>query len=139
MTTSQTFTPPTAPPPPVLALAAVAAALPAFSRDASAQSYQGCSTLFIVFHIAEGFEAAERSGVAILGDGVGLIEAQDIVSEAAQSGEDARVAADARGIFAERDVAGVVLFVFDAPVFANGVGGLVGMDRAIGQVESGFA
>jgi hypothetical protein len=36
------------------------------------------------------------------------------ISEAAQSGEDARVAADARGIFAEGDVAGVVLFVFEA-------------------------
>ena len=57
---------------------------------------QGCSTLFTVFHIAEGFEAAERGGVAILGDGVGLIEAQDIVGEAADSGEDARIAADAR-------------------------------------------
>jgi len=36
---------------------------------------------------------AERGGVAILCDGVGLIEAKDIVSEAAQSGEDAWVAA----------------------------------------------
>jgi hypothetical protein len=102
-------------------------------------SPQGCSTLFVVVHIAEEFEAAERCGVAILRDGVGLIEAQDIVSEAAQSGEDARVAADARGVFAECDVARVVLFVFDAPVFANGVGGLPGKDGAIGQVESGFA
>jgi hypothetical protein len=56
-------------------------------------------------HIAQGFEASECSGVAILGDGVGLIEPQDIISEAAQPGEDARVAADARGIFAEGDVA----------------------------------
>jgi hypothetical protein len=44
---------------------------------------QGCSTLFVVVHIAQGFEASEGSGVAILGDGVGLVEPQDIVSEAA--------------------------------------------------------
>ena len=100
---------------------------------------QGCSTLFAVVHIAQGFEASEGSGVAILGDGVGLIEPQDIISEAAQSGEDARVAAYARSIFAEGDVAGVVLFVFDAPMFANGIGGLAGTDGAIGQVERGFA
>src|SRR5499427_496427 len=80
---------------------------------------QGCSTLLVVVHIAQGFEASEGSGIAILGDGVGLIEPQDIISEAAQSGEDARVAAYARSIFAECDVAGVVLFVFDAPMFAN--------------------
>ena len=100
---------------------------------------QCCSTLFVVVHIAQGFEASEGSGVAILGDGVGLIEPQDIISEAAQSGEDARVAADARGIFAEGDVADVVLFVFDTPMFANGIGGLAGTDGAIGQVERGFA
>ena len=47
---------------------------------------QGCSTLFVVFHIAKGFEASEGSGVVILGDGVGLIEPQDIISAAAQSG-----------------------------------------------------
>src|SRR5262252_6646966 len=100
---------------------------------------QGCSTLLVVVHIAQGFEASEGSGIAILGDGVGLIEPQDIISEAAQSGEDARVAAYARSIFAEGDVAGVVLFVFDAPMFANGIGGLAGTDGAIGKVERGFA
>src|SRR5882672_1863947 len=99
---------------------------------------QGCSTLFVVVDIAQGFEAAESGDVAILGDGVGLIEPQDIVSEAAQSGENARVTADARGIFAEDNVARVVLFIFDAPVFANGIGSLACTDRAIGQVESGF-
>src|SRR6266849_8024966 len=92
---------------------------------------QGCSTLFVVVHIAQEFETAERGGVAILGDGVRLVEPQDIVSEAAQSGEDARVAADARGIFAEGNVARVVLFVFDTPVFANGVGGLPSKDGTI--------
>jgi hypothetical protein len=33
----------------------------------------------------------------------------------------------------------VVLFVFDAPMFANGIGGLAGTDGAIGQIERGFA
>ena len=92
---------------------------------------QGCSTLLEVFHLAESFDASESGGVSILGDGVRLIEAEDIVGEAAEPGEDSRSVADARGIFAEGDVAGVVLLVFDAPVFANGVGRLAGKDRAI--------
>jgi hypothetical protein len=44
---------------------------------------QGCSMLLEVFDIVEGFDAAESCGVSILGDGVGLIEAKDIVGEAA--------------------------------------------------------
>ncbi len=44
---------------------------------------QGCSTLFEVFHLTEGFDPTESCGVSILGDGVGLIEAEDIVGEAA--------------------------------------------------------
>src|SRR5262249_29553942 len=103
-------------------------------------------TLFAVVHIAQGFGASEGSGVAILGDGVGLIEPQDIISEAAQSGENAWVAADARGIFAGGDVAGVVRFVFDTPMFPNGVGGLAGRggggagaDGAMGRGASVYA
>jgi len=88
--------------------------------------------------VVKGFDPAESGGVSILSDGVGLIEAKDIVGEAAQSGEDPRGAADARSVFAEGDVASVVLLVFNAPVFANGVGGLLGKDMAIGQVESAF-
>src|SRR6266581_2099257 len=42
-------------------------------------------------HGKEGFEAAERGGVTVLGDCVGLIEAQNIVGEAAHSREDAGV------------------------------------------------
>ncbi len=44
---------------------------------------QGCSTLFEEFHLGEGFDPSESGGVSILGDGVGLIEAEDIVGEAA--------------------------------------------------------
>jgi hypothetical protein len=32
-----------------------------------------------------------------------------------------------------------VLFVFDSPMSANGIGGLAGSDGAIGQVARGFA
>jgi 2-oxoglutarate-Fe(II)-dependent oxygenase superfamily protein len=53
-----------------------------YCTDPSSRWWQGCSTLFVVVHIAQGLEASERGGVAILGDGVGLIESQDIVSEA---------------------------------------------------------
>jgi hypothetical protein len=44
---------------------------------------QGCSTLLEVFDIVEGFDAPESGGISILGDGVRLIEAEDIVGEAA--------------------------------------------------------
>ena len=46
-------------------------------------------------HGKEGFEAAERGSVTVLGDCVGLIEPQDIVSEAAHSCEDTGVFSDA--------------------------------------------
>jgi outer membrane immunogenic protein len=46
-------------------------------------------------HGREGFEAAERGGVTVLGDCIGLIEPQNIVSEAAHSREDAGVFSDA--------------------------------------------
>jgi hypothetical protein len=49
---------------------------------------QGCSTLFEVFHVVKGFDPSKSGGVSILGDSVGLIEAKDVVGEAAQSGED---------------------------------------------------
>jgi integrase/recombinase XerD len=44
---------------------------------------QGCSTLLEVFHLAESFDASESGGVSVLGDSVRLIEAEDIVGEAA--------------------------------------------------------
>ena len=46
-------------------------------------------------HRKEGFEAAERGRVTVLGDCVGLIEPQDIVSEAAHFREDAGIFSDA--------------------------------------------
>jgi hypothetical protein len=53
------------------------------SPGESRRLYQGCSTLFEVFHLGKGFDPSESGGVSILGDGVGLIEAGDIVGEAA--------------------------------------------------------
>jgi hypothetical protein len=46
-------------------------------------------------HRKQGFEATERGGVTLLGDSVGLIEPQDIVSEAAHSREDTGIFSDA--------------------------------------------
>jgi len=60
---------------------------------------QGCSTLFTESHGKDGFEAAERYGVAILGGRTGLVDPQDIVGEAAHSRESAGSFSDAQGVF----------------------------------------
>jgi len=60
---------------------------------------QGCSTLFTESHGKDGFETAERCGVAVLGDRIGLVDPQDIVGEAAHSREDAGIFSDARRVF----------------------------------------
>ena len=70
-----------------------------------------------------------------MSDCVGLIEAKDIVAETPQSGEDAGIFSDARGVFTQGDVAGVMEPVFDLPVFANGACGIVCVDGAVGQIE----
>lgn len=62
-------------------------------------SGQGCSTLFTESHGKDGFETAERCGVAVLGDRIGLVDPQDIVGEAAHSREDAGIFSDARRVF----------------------------------------
>src|SRR5450759_5332683 len=61
--------------------------------------HQGCSTLFTESHGKDGFETAERCGVAVLGDRIGLVDPQDIVGEAAHSREDAGIFSDARRVF----------------------------------------
>ena len=61
---------------------------------------QGCSTLFTEGHRKYGFETAESGGVAVLRDCVGLIEPENIVGEASNSREDARIFSNARCIFA---------------------------------------
>ena len=67
---------------------------------ASEHSAQGCSTLFTEGHRKYGFETAESGGVAVLRDCVGLIEPENIVGEASNSREDARIFSNARCIFA---------------------------------------
>ncbi len=64
-----------------------------------------------------------------LRDIVFAVGTQDIEGEATYPGEDAWVLPDATGIFQHRDVANIVVPVFDAPVAADGVGGFPGGDR----------
>jgi len=67
-----------------------------------------------------------------------LIALQDIVGEASQSGEDAGIFSDSRGVFAERDVARVVGCVLDGPMLADGDCRGFGVERAVGQIKRGF-
>ena len=65
-------------------------------------------------------------------DRVGLVAAQDIVRDAPESRDDSGVCSNARGIFAEGDITGIVRFVLDPPVLADGVRGEVCGDRTAG-------
>src|SRR5450830_1872673 len=67
--------------------------------DLKGRSAQGCSTLFTESHGKDGFETAERCGVAVLGDRIGLVDPQNIVGEAAHSREDAEIFSNARRVF----------------------------------------
>src|ERR1019366_1622354 len=49
------------------------------------------------------------------GDGVSLVEPQDIIGEAADSGEDAGIFANTRGVLAQRNVADMVRAVVSRP------------------------
>ena len=77
---------------------------PGFDGGAELADYgehpQGCSMHSTEGHCEHGFDASDRGGEAVLRDRVGLIAAQDIVGEAAQSGEDPRIFSDLRGILA---------------------------------------
>jgi hypothetical protein len=68
-------------------------------QHSTTRSGQGCSTLFTEFYRKDEFETAERCGITVLGDRVGLVDAQDIVGEAAHSREDAGVFSDTRSVF----------------------------------------
>ncbi len=74
-------------------------------------------------------EAAKGVGVAVLADCAFLIEAQDIGGKAPEAGEDAGVGADTRLVFVEGDIAQMMVAVFDAPVIADGLACLVGVDE----------
>jgi len=71
------------------------------------------------------------AGVAVLGDGIGLIGAQNIVGEATEPSEDARVFSDAAGVFAQRDIACVMRRVLDPPMLANCICSHLCGDRAV--------
>ena len=83
-------------------LAVIAAMVPfeSFRPKLKAALIQGCSTLFTEGHRKYGFETAESGGVAVLRDCVGLIEPENIVGEASNSREDARIFSNARCVFA---------------------------------------
>ena len=72
----------------------------AVERVKPSRVVQGCSTLFTEGHRKYGFETAESGGVAVLRDCVGLIEPENIVGEASNSREDARIFSNARCVFA---------------------------------------
>lgn len=67
-----------------------------------------------------------------------MIAFQDVVGEAAQSSEDARIFSDSRCVFTERNIARVVRSVLDRPVLANRGSGGLGCDGAVGQIERNF-
>src|SRR5208282_2761501 len=105
----------------------------AFGQGTAAVT-QGCSTLFTEGHRKYEFETAESGGVAVLWDCVGLIEPENIVGEASNSREDARIFSNARCIFAERDIARVVKLIFDPPVHANGDSSAICVNHAVAQI-----
>jgi hypothetical protein len=55
---------------------------------------QGCTTLSTAVPLGECIESGESGGISLLVERCGLIAAQDIVGEAAYSGEDPRIATD---------------------------------------------
>ena len=67
------------------------------------------------------------------------IEAQDVGSERAETGKDARIAADATGIFGEATVTDMVGAVFDVPVLTDGFGALSGWQHNIADKQGSLA
>lgn len=68
-----------------------------------------------------------------------MIEAQDVVGEAAYSREDAGIFADTRSVFAKGHVARVMGFVFDVPMETDGLCRKSRLDGMGGEVERDFA
>ena len=67
-----------------------------------------------------------------------LIKAQNVSGKAAKPGKNAGVCTDSGCVFSERYVANVMRSVFDVPMGADGLGGLFGIDGAVGEVVTDF-
>jgi hypothetical protein len=67
------------------------------------------------------------------------VEAQDVGSERAQTGKDARIAADAAGVLCEATVTDVVRAILDVPVATDGFGTLGGWQRDTADKQGGLA
>ena len=83
---------------------------------------QGCSTLESLV----GEEPVEVEGIVVeaQADITDAIETQQVQGKAAQQGEEAGVMADAAGILTQGDIPDIVKTVLDAPMGADGVGGV---------------
>ena len=84
--------------------------------------YQGCSTLESLV----GEEPVEVEGIVIeaQADITDAIETQQVEGKATQQGKDPGIMADAAGILAQGDIPNIVKTVLDAPMGADGVGGV---------------
>ena len=67
------------------------------------------------------------------------VEAQDVGSERTETRKDARIAADAAGIFGEATVTDIVAAVLDVPVVTDGFGALSGWEHNIAVKQGGLA
>ena len=67
------------------------------------------------------------------------VEAQDVGSERSETREDARIAADAAGIFGEATVTDIVGAIFDVPVVTDGFGALSGWQHDVADKQGGLA
>ena len=84
-------------------------------------------------------DAAKGDAMASVCDIANAVEAQDVGGERAQACKDARIAADAAGVFCEATVADVVRAVFYAPVVAYGLGALSGWQNDATDEQCNFA
>ncbi len=73
-----------------------------------------------------------------VGDVFLTVGAQDVEGEAAGSGEYAGVCPDAAGILQHGDITDVVVLVLDAPVAADGLGGLFCAERGGADIKGRF-
>jgi len=100
---------------------------------------QGCSTLWWVYHCQQVIDSCESGTVSVLGARCGLVGGENVEGEAAQAGEHTGIVTDARAVLAKGDIAAVMGGVLYGPMSADGVGGLLGGDRDVGDVERGLA